>query len=265
VPRAKPGPVSRTRARTGHDVPASAQPSEATVAGGTLPLLSADVNELAHERWPVLPSVQGQHCGHSHLLSNVKMTPAASTRMVTGHSRGLRSPLRLGLPPVSVTRPDRAGRSHRADDPAHLQPGLRVRPVGGASAREPYVPALRRARSRPKGSSVLGGSARSRASTLGSRIGRDAIRDLSGGRGVSKSLETSGASTAARAALEVLDLWGSACWVDIGSTINFEVTELLYRQITAMTSWTCPSPRWKSAHGSSSIVGSTTMLLFTER
>ena len=36
----------------------------------------------------------------------------------------------------------------------------------------------------------------------------DAIRDLNGGRGVSKSLETSGASSAAEAALHVLDLWG---------------------------------------------------------
>ena len=41
----------------------------------------------------------------------------------------------------------------------------------------------------------------------------DAVRDLNGGRGVSKSLETSGASSAAAAALHVLDLWGVACWV----------------------------------------------------
>jgi threonine dehydrogenase-like Zn-dependent dehydrogenase len=64
------------------------------------------------------------------------------------------------------------------------------------------------------------------------------IRDLTGGRGVSKSLETSGASSAANDALHVLDLWGSACWVGVGSTIHFDLTEHLYKQITAMTSWT---------------------------
>ncbi|WPU09496.1 zinc-binding dehydrogenase [Pseudarthrobacter oxydans] len=70
----------------------------------------------------------------------------------------------------------------------------------------------------------------------------DAIRDLSGGRGVSKSLETSGASSAARAALDVLDLWGSVCWVGVGPTINFDLSDHLYRQITAMTSWTMSIP-----------------------
>ena len=66
----------------------------------------------------------------------------------------------------------------------------------------------------------------------------DAVRDVTGGRGASKSLETSGASSAANQALHVLDLWGMACWVGVGSTIHFDLTEHLYRQITAMTSWT---------------------------
>ncbi|TDO51650.1 threonine dehydrogenase-like Zn-dependent dehydrogenase [Kribbella sp. VKM Ac-2527] len=65
-----------------------------------------------------------------------------------------------------------------------------------------------------------------------------AVRELTMGRGVSKSLETSGASSAANDALHVLDLWGSACWVGVGSTIQFDLTEHLYKQITAMTSWT---------------------------
>jgi threonine dehydrogenase-like Zn-dependent dehydrogenase len=69
----------------------------------------------------------------------------------------------------------------------------------------------------------------------------DAIRDINGGRGVSKSLETSGASSAASDALKVLDLWGRACWVGIGSTVNFDILEHLHRQITAMTSWTTSS------------------------
>ena len=70
----------------------------------------------------------------------------------------------------------------------------------------------------------------------------DAIRELNDGRGVAKSLETSGASTAAQAALQVLDLWGTACWVGIGSTIGFELTEHLYKQVTGMTSWTLSIP-----------------------
>lgn len=70
----------------------------------------------------------------------------------------------------------------------------------------------------------------------------DAIRDLNGGRGVSKSLETSGASSAANDALHVLDLWGMACWVGVGSTINFDLTEHLYKQITAFPSWTMSVP-----------------------
>ena len=70
----------------------------------------------------------------------------------------------------------------------------------------------------------------------------DAIRGLTGGRGVSKSLETSGASSAAQDALHVLDLWGTACWVGVGSTINFQLTEHLYKQVTGVPSWTLSMP-----------------------
>lgn len=70
----------------------------------------------------------------------------------------------------------------------------------------------------------------------------DAVRDLNSGRGVSKSLETSGASSAAAAALHVLDLWGVACWVGVGSTIHFDLTEHLYKQVTGVTSWTMSIP-----------------------
>jgi threonine dehydrogenase-like Zn-dependent dehydrogenase len=66
----------------------------------------------------------------------------------------------------------------------------------------------------------------------------EVVRDLTGERGVTKSLETSGASSAARAALDVLDLWGSACYVGVGSTIHFDLTEHLRKQMTAMVSWT---------------------------
>src|SRR5208282_2340635 len=66
----------------------------------------------------------------------------------------------------------------------------------------------------------------------------EAVRDLTRGHGVSRSLETSGASSAAAQALEVLDTWGVACWVGMGSTIHFDLKEHLHRQITAITSWT---------------------------
>jgi threonine dehydrogenase-like Zn-dependent dehydrogenase len=70
----------------------------------------------------------------------------------------------------------------------------------------------------------------------------DAVRELNGGRGVSKSLETSGASSAAQEALRVLDLWGTACWVGVGSTIKFDLTEHLFTQVTGLTSWTLSIP-----------------------
>src|SRR5690349_15751748 len=70
----------------------------------------------------------------------------------------------------------------------------------------------------------------------------DAVRDLVGSRGVSKSLETSGASSAARDALHVLGTWGTACWVGVGSTIHFDLADHLYRQVTALTSWAMSSP-----------------------
>lgn len=70
----------------------------------------------------------------------------------------------------------------------------------------------------------------------------DAIKDLNGGRGVSKSLETSGASSAAADVLSVLDTWGQACWVGVGSTIKFDLTQHLYRQVSGFASWTMSVP-----------------------
>jgi threonine dehydrogenase-like Zn-dependent dehydrogenase len=66
----------------------------------------------------------------------------------------------------------------------------------------------------------------------------DVVRDLTGGRGVAKSLETSGASSAAQDALHVLDLWGAACYVGLGSTLHFDLAEHLRKQMTATASWT---------------------------
>jgi threonine dehydrogenase-like Zn-dependent dehydrogenase len=66
----------------------------------------------------------------------------------------------------------------------------------------------------------------------------DVVLDLTGGRGVTKSLETSGASSAAQNALQVLDLWGTACYVGVGSTLHFDLAEHLRKQMTATVSWT---------------------------
>ncbi|WP_328505474.1 zinc-binding dehydrogenase [Streptomyces sp. NBC_00391] len=93
----------------------------------------------------------------------------------------------------------------------------------------------------------------------------DAVRDVTGGRGVSKSLETSGASSAAQAALHVLDLWGAACWVGVGSTIHFDLTEHLYKQITATTSWTMSIPAMEACANFVVERGVDVDELFTER
>ena len=67
---------------------------------------------------------------------------------------------------------------------------------------------------------------------------RDAVRQLTRGLGATKSLETSGASVAANQALQVLDLWGTACWIGRGSKVQIDLNDHLHSQITAKTSWT---------------------------
>jgi threonine dehydrogenase-like Zn-dependent dehydrogenase len=93
----------------------------------------------------------------------------------------------------------------------------------------------------------------------------EAIRDLNGGRGVSKSLDTSGASSAAKSALDVLDLWGTACFVGVGATINSAVTDLLYRQVTALVSWTMSVPSMEDCARFVVERGIDVDALFTER
>lgn len=67
---------------------------------------------------------------------------------------------------------------------------------------------------------------------------RDAVLEPTNGRGVTKSLETSGAPTAANQALHVLGLWSTICWVGRGAPLQVDMTELLSKQVTAKTSWT---------------------------
>ncbi|MCD4850622.1 alcohol dehydrogenase catalytic domain-containing protein [Arthrobacter sp. AK01] len=93
----------------------------------------------------------------------------------------------------------------------------------------------------------------------------DTIRDLNNGIGVSKSLETSGASSAAVDVLNVLDTWGQACWVGVGSTINFRLTDHLYRQVSGFASWTMSVPDMMSCARFIVDRGVDVDSLFTER
>ncbi len=113
-----------------------------------------------------------------------------------------------------------------------------------ASAMGARVIALDISQPRLDRSRAFGASATINPTEVGSVA--DAVRDVNGGRGVSKSLETSGASSAAADVLHVLDLWGTACWVGVGSTIHFDLTEHLYKQITAVPSWTLSTTAMES-------------------
>jgi hypothetical protein len=46
------------------------------------------------------------------------------------------------------------------------------------------------------------------------------------------------------AALHILDLWGTACWVGVGSTIQFDLTEHLYKLVRGTRSEP-PRVRWR--------------------
>jgi threonine dehydrogenase-like Zn-dependent dehydrogenase len=66
----------------------------------------------------------------------------------------------------------------------------------------------------------------------------EALRDLTGGRGVEMVLETSGSPQAAAAGLAATAVWGKLCMVGIGSRLTLDMQALLDRQITVMTSYT---------------------------
>jgi len=64
------------------------------------------------------------------------------------------------------------------------------------------------------------------------------VKDLTHGRGAALGLETSGADVAGKALLDSLAPWGRGCFVGMGATIQLNVIEYLFRQLTVMTSWT---------------------------
>jgi D-arabinose 1-dehydrogenase-like Zn-dependent alcohol dehydrogenase len=62
------------------------------------------------------------------------------------------------------------------------------------------------------------------------------VFDVTRGRGVSKSIETTGVPLLANTAVGVLDVWGTVCWVGPGTTINLDVSERAGTPVTAVTS-----------------------------
>ena len=66
-----------------------------------------------------------------------------------------------------------------------------------------------------------------------------AIRDLTGGEGVQKSLDCSSSPAARRAAVQSVRSWGTACFVGEGGEVTIEVSnDMLRRQVTLVGSWT---------------------------
>ena len=67
----------------------------------------------------------------------------------------------------------------------------------------------------------------------------EAIRALTHGEGAHKTLDTSGAAAARRAAVRATRTWGTACFVGERGQVTLEVSpDLLRRQITLVGSWT---------------------------
>lgn len=63
------------------------------------------------------------------------------------------------------------------------------------------------------------------------------IRQLTGGKGATKAMETSGASSAAESALACLAKWGTLVLVGIGAKLEMDSLKLLKTQVTVMSSW----------------------------
>ena len=71
----------------------------------------------------------------------------------------------------------------------------------------------------------------------------DVVRELTHGVGASLALETSGNSMASTAVLAGLGTWGRACFVGLGGgSFDLDVTSLLAKQVSILTSWTLSIP-----------------------
>lgn len=65
----------------------------------------------------------------------------------------------------------------------------------------------------------------------------DVIREIIRGKRVDLSLETSGAFSAGKSALDCLGVWGKSCLVELGSRAQVSMLDYLDKQISVMTSW----------------------------
>lgn len=66
----------------------------------------------------------------------------------------------------------------------------------------------------------------------------EVIHEHTQGEGVQFALETSGSTAAGKSALDGLATWGKVAYIGLGSTVQFDVREVLRRQLTVMTSYT---------------------------
>jgi threonine dehydrogenase-like Zn-dependent dehydrogenase len=66
----------------------------------------------------------------------------------------------------------------------------------------------------------------------------DAVRGLTGGRGATMALETSGAQSAGDDALNSVRPWGTVGLVGIGSELRFSLAKMLRQQLRILPSWT---------------------------
>ena len=67
----------------------------------------------------------------------------------------------------------------------------------------------------------------------------EAIMEWTGGRGVDKSLDASGAAEARAQAVRSTKKWGTACYVGEGGHVTLDVSkELIRKQMTIVASWT---------------------------
>jgi threonine dehydrogenase-like Zn-dependent dehydrogenase len=66
----------------------------------------------------------------------------------------------------------------------------------------------------------------------------EAIREITGGRGASMVLETSGAASAGQDAIRSAGPWGTICLVGLGAEISLSLANVLRSQLRILPSWT---------------------------
>jgi 2-desacetyl-2-hydroxyethyl bacteriochlorophyllide A dehydrogenase len=75
---------------------------------------------------------------------------------------------------------------------------------------------------------------------------RDAVKELTAGRGSTMALETSGAASASEEVLNCVRPWGTVGLVGIGSELRFSLATMLRQQLRILPSWTMSITAHKS-------------------